>query len=83
VHQLPEKVAQQCVDLVARSRLVYATIDLILTPDDRYVFLELNSAGEYGWIESLTGLPISEAIADYLLGDTAVLSQQAPEARYA
>jgi hypothetical protein len=83
VHQLPEKVAQQCVDLVARSRLVYATIDLILTPDERYVFLELNSAGEYGWIESLTGLPISEAIADYLLGDMAVPAQQALKARYA
>jgi len=47
----------------------YGTIDLILTPDDRYVFLELNSAGEYGWIEDLTGLPISDAIAGFLLGD--------------
>lgn len=68
-HELPPEVARRCVELTARSRLVYAAIDLILTPDDRYVFLELNSAGEYGWIEELTGLPISEAIADYLMGD--------------
>jgi hypothetical protein len=56
---------------VAESGLVYGTIDLIVTPDNRYVFLELNSAGEYSWIEELTGLPISEAIADYLLGEAA------------
>ena len=43
----------------------------MLTPDDRYVFLELNSAGEYGWIEDLTGLPIRDAIAAHLLGDVA------------
>jgi hypothetical protein len=84
MHELPRKVAQQCVELVAKSRLVYGTIDLILTPDDRYVFLELNSAGEYGWIESLTGLPISRAIADYLLGEPAATEMpKEREVRYA
>jgi glutathione synthase/RimK-type ligase-like ATP-grasp enzyme len=68
-HELPPDVARRCIELTAQLRLAYAAIDLILTPDDRYVFLELNSAGEYGWIEDLTGLPISQAIADYLLGD--------------
>jgi hypothetical protein len=38
-------------------------------PDDELVFLELNPAGQYLWIEQLTGLPISEAICDYLVGD--------------
>ncbi len=83
-HELPQEIARQCVHLVARSHLAFATIDLILTPDGRYVFLELNSAGEYGWIEKLTGLPISAAIADYLLGGPTIQSQ-APvrEVRYA
>jgi hypothetical protein len=66
-HELPRDVADRCVQLVAQFGLTYGTIDLILTPDDRYVFLELNSAGEYGWIEQVTGLPISEAIADLLM----------------
>lgn len=70
-HALPRAIADRCVALVADAGLAFGTIDLILTPDDRYVFLELNSAGEYGWIEELTGLPISEAIAGFLLGDTA------------
>ena len=38
----------------------------MLTPDDRYVFLEINPAGEFHWIERLTGLPITAAIADLL-----------------
>lgn len=66
-YDLPADVAARCVRLVADSGLCYGTIDLILTPDGRYVFLELNSAGEYAWIEQITGLPISAAIADLLL----------------
>ena len=66
-HELPRDVAERCVQLVAHFGLTYGTIDLILTPDDRYVFLELNSAGEYAWIEQIAGLPISDAIADLLM----------------
>jgi hypothetical protein len=66
-HELPDELAERCVKLVSESGLTYGTIDLILTPDDRYVFLELNSAGEYCWIEQMTGLPISTAIADFLI----------------
>ncbi|MFC4312784.1 MvdC/MvdD family ATP grasp protein [Steroidobacter flavus] len=66
-HELPREIADRCVQLVAQFGLAYGTIDLILTPDERYVFLELNSAGEYGWIEQVTGLPISDAIADLLM----------------
>jgi hypothetical protein len=66
-HELPRDVADRCVQLVAQFGLTYGTIDLILTPDGRYVFLELNSAGEYGWIEQVTGLPISDAVADFLM----------------
>jgi hypothetical protein len=80
VHALPAEVAARCVALVAESGLCFGTIDLILTPEGRYVFLELNAAGEYGWIEALTGLPISEAIADFLLGETCA---QAPTCGHA
>jgi len=66
-HELPRDIADRCVQLVTQFGLTYGTIDLILTPDDRYVFLELNSAGEYGWIEQVTGLPISDAVADFLM----------------
>ena len=47
--------------------LKYGAIDIILTPDNQHVFLELNSCGEFFWLERAPRLPISEAIADILL----------------
>jgi glutathione synthase/RimK-type ligase-like ATP-grasp enzyme len=43
--------------------LNYGAIDIILTPDNRHVFLELNPSGEFFWLEQTPGLPISDAIA--------------------
>ncbi|WP_433428574.1 MvdC/MvdD family ATP grasp protein [Nonomuraea sp. CA-141351] len=70
VHDLPPDVAARCVELVVRLGLTYGAIDLILTPDDRYVFLEINPSGQWLWIENATGLPISAAICDLLMHGT-------------
>jgi glutathione synthase/RimK-type ligase-like ATP-grasp enzyme len=71
VHRLPVGVAQRCVEIVERLGLRYGAIDLILTPDGRYVFLEVNPTGQWLWIERATGLPIGEALCDLLLyGET-------------
>lgn len=66
-HQLPDAVAGQCVRLVEELGLCYGAIDLVLTPDGRYVFLEINPNGQYLWIEDLARLPITEAICDLLI----------------
>ncbi|MEQ1503957.1 MAG: MvdC/MvdD family ATP grasp protein, partial [Myxococcota bacterium] len=66
-HELPPAVADRCRRLVARLGLVYGAIDLVLTPDDRYVFLEINPNGQFLWVEQLTGFPIAAAIADLLV----------------
>jgi len=47
---------------------------MILTPDGRYVFIEINPSGQYGWIEQETGLPISSAICDFLMAGQGVRS---------
>jgi D-alanine-D-alanine ligase-like ATP-grasp enzyme len=47
--------------------LAYGAIDLILTPDGRYVFIEINPNGQYQWLEDMTGLPISRRIARLLI----------------
>ena len=67
-HELPTQIADRCVRLVEALGLCYGALDLVLTPDGRYVFLEINPAGQYRWIEKATGLPISEALCDLLLG---------------
>lgn len=68
VHQLPDDIVERCARLVETLGLQFGAIDMILTPDGRYVFLEINPNGEWGWVEHLTGLPISKAIADLLIG---------------
>ena len=66
-HELPPEIATQCVSLVERLGLHYGAIDMIVTPDGRYVFVEINPNGQYLWIEQKTGLPISSAICDLLI----------------
>lgn len=65
-HRLPPDLEARCAALVAELELGFGAIDMILTPDGRYVFLEINPNGEYDWIEHKTGLPITGAICDLL-----------------
>ena len=66
--ELPREVEHRLLGLMDYFSLNYGAIDFILTPDGRYVFLEINPVGEFFWLENCPGLPISPAIADVLLG---------------
>ena len=46
--------------------LEFGTIDLIRTPNDNFVFLEVNTKGGRWWIEEITKMNISRDIAYYL-----------------
>ncbi len=70
---LPAAVEQALLALNARLGLQYSASDLVLTPDGRYVYLETNPSGQFLWIEEATGLPITDALADLLIGDPAQL----------
>jgi hypothetical protein len=76
-HELPRAVERRCVQLVDRLGLCYGAIDLIVTPDDHYVFLEINPNGQYLWIEDRTGLPISDAVCGLLISAASTESQGA------
>ncbi len=65
---MPEELCERCRAIVADYGLSFGAIDLIVTPEEEVVFLELNPNGQWGWIEELTGLPIAEAHARYLSG---------------
>lgn len=67
-YQLPVDVEEKLLRLMDHFSLNYGAIDIILTPDGKHIFLELNPCGEFFWLERSPGLPISEAIADLLLG---------------
>ena len=67
MHTLPSGVHARLAALMKRLGLRQGAIDLILTPDGDYVFLEVNPHGEWGMLERDLGLPIGDAIAEALL----------------
>ena len=69
-YQLPLEIEEKILRLMDYFGLNYGAIDIILTPDGKHVFLELNPCGEFFWLERAPGLPISEAIADLLITAT-------------
>lgn len=67
--ELPDDVARRLRAMMRALGLTYGAIDLIVTPEGEYVFLEVNPAGEWGMIERDLGLPIGDALAAALLAD--------------
>lgn len=65
-YDLPLEIKHKLLRFMRETGLAYAAIDMILTPLGEYVFLEVNQAGQWGWIEELTGMQITQAIADVL-----------------
>ncbi len=47
--------------------LLYGAFGFAIT-DDHWYFLECNANGQFGWLEAETGLPITAAMADLLVG---------------
>jgi glutathione synthase/RimK-type ligase-like ATP-grasp enzyme len=66
-HDLPATVERKCLDLLQRLGLVYGAIDMIVTPDGEYVFLENNPSGQFGWIEGRTSAPLTATLAKMLI----------------
>jgi len=68
--ELPEEVTKKLLALLKRLGLVYGAIDMRRTPEGEYYFFEVNTAGEFLFVEDRTGQPIARAIADWLAEST-------------
>jgi glutathione synthase/RimK-type ligase-like ATP-grasp enzyme len=66
-HILDTVTNNQLQQLLEKLGLVYGAIDLRLTPEGEYVFLEVNPGGQYLFAEILAGVPLSERMADFLM----------------
>ncbi len=65
--QLPQEIELKLLELLDVYHVDYGAIDIILTPEDEYYFIEINAAGEFFWLDNLTnGNLISKSIADLL-----------------
>lgn len=67
-YELPSDIAKKCATLVKSYGLAFGAIDMILTPDGEYVFLEMNPNGQWAWIEQICPeIHIREALIELLV----------------
>lgn len=64
---LPEAIKDLCLKYVSNLGLLYGCIDMIVSLDGVYYFLEINPNGQWGFVEKRSGLPIGKAIAHLLM----------------
>ena len=66
--KLPLEIENKCRVYVKALGLEFGAIDLILTPDGQYVFLEINPNGQWAWIQQVCpSIPLRETLADLLI----------------
>jgi MvdD family ATP-grasp ribosomal peptide maturase len=65
--ELPREIEVKILELLDVYNVDYGAIDIIVSPEDEYYFIEINAAGEFFWLDNLTeGNLISKSIADVL-----------------
>ena len=63
----PQELASFCKKYLRNLNLNFGCFDFIVTPEDKYIFLECNPNGQWGWIEDECKIPMSEALIDCLM----------------
>ncbi len=64
--RLPPDIEECLRHLMRRLGLVYGAIDMRRTPEGRHVFLEINPAGQWLFVEQHTEQPVTAALAQLL-----------------
>jgi len=76
--RLPRPVKTALLRLMRRLDLTYGAIDLRRTPSGEHVFLEINPAGEFLFVQERSGEDLTAAMADLLwrldIGDSSAIS---------
>lgn len=64
--ELPEDVRKATLRLMNQLGIVFGCVDFIVTPEGRHVFLEVNQAGQFLFMEQYTGYPLLDAFCEML-----------------
>lgn len=64
---IPEALKRTIHNYMSALNLRYGSLDFIVTPEDNYVFLEINPNGQWYFVQLNTGLRIAKAIANLLV----------------
>ncbi len=63
--EIPEAIYTKCLLYLKTVDMCFGCFDFIVR-DEQWYFLEMNSNGQWAWLELETGLPISKGIMSYL-----------------
>ena len=61
-YKLPSEIENKLIEFLKMTNLKFGAFDMILTPSNEYVFLEVNPNGQWYWVEKLTGLKITDRL---------------------
>lgn len=64
--ELPEEISEKLLKTMKEFNLNFGACDLIRTPEDEFVFLEINPNGRWWWVQELTKMKIAKSIAQFL-----------------
>lgn len=66
-YTLPALVEEQVQKLMKELHLNFGSLDIVVTKDNRYVFLEVNPNGQYGAVSLATNSNIDYEVAKFLM----------------
>lgn len=65
--ELPQNIQADCLKTIKALKLRYSGVDIRLTPEGEYVFIEANPAPMFIHFERVTGYPISDTLMQELI----------------
>jgi len=63
----PRRVVAAAARFLRRFDLAFGAFDFVITPDNEWVMLECNPAGQWLWLQDEAGVEIAAGIADLLI----------------
>jgi glutathione synthase/RimK-type ligase-like ATP-grasp enzyme len=63
---LPQEIEGLCRRFVKDNGLLFGAIDLVEC-NGKFVFLEINPNGEWGWLQKPNGLPVAETLCNLMM----------------
>lgn len=67
--EIPNNMKDKIDKFMKQLGLSYGALDFIITKNNEWIFLEINSFGQWLWIEDLTGLDISGGFARFFINN--------------
>ena len=65
--ELPTEIVEKIKVFMKMQNLYFSSIDLILSADNEYYFIENNCNGQWLWLENVTGKNMSDEFIDCIL----------------